>query len=58
MTTVKELVKWLLTFQPKDQVAIDDGGLQLRILGTPYYYEVGGVPEIGDEEPTKYKAKE
>lgn len=58
MTTVDELIAWLLCFQPTDQVAIDDGGLSLRILGTEAYYEVGGMPEIGDEKPTKCQPKE
>jgi hypothetical protein len=47
---VHELMKWLETFASDDLVEIDEGGLELRIVGDNVsYYEVGGLPEEDEE---------
>lgn len=50
--SVSEIVEWLKTLHPDDEVGIDDGGLALRSMNEPdAYLEIGGMPEDfeGDE---------
>jgi hypothetical protein len=45
-----ELRSWLDTLPPGSQVAVDDGGLTLELVGSDgeVYIEVGGLPvELG-----------
>jgi hypothetical protein len=43
--TVNELQKWLDALQPNDEVAVDDGGLTIVVVGREEVYcEIGGVP--------------
>jgi hypothetical protein len=47
---VLELMKWLKTFKPDDLVGIDEGGIELRIVGNDVaYYEIGGLPDEDEE---------
>lgn len=43
---VSELKNWLSTLPNKAEVGIDEGGLQLQVVGNEdVYVEVGGLPE-------------
>ena len=46
-TNVMELMRWLNTLNPLEEVAIDEGGLYLRAVfyDKKAYLEVGGMPE-------------
>ena len=46
--TKAELVEWLASLKDTDQVAINDGGLALVLVGrqSEVYFEIGGVPEV------------
>ena len=39
-----EVLDWLQSLDPAQEIAIDDGGLMLRTLDGAAYIEVGGVP--------------
>lgn len=47
---VAELRKWLNGQDEADEVAIDDGGLALVIVGGDAYIEVGGMPDEDSDE--------
>jgi hypothetical protein len=48
--TKAELTDWLASFDDEDQIAIDNGGLALVLVGqeNEAYFEIGGIPN--DEE--------
>ena len=46
---VSELVEWLGTLDPDDEIGIDDGGLSLVTRDTAYL-EVGGMNPNEDNE--------
>jgi hypothetical protein len=42
----REILRWLATLNPSEEVGIDDGGLCLRAADDEtVYLEVGGMPE-------------
>ena len=44
--TVKDVVAWLSTLDPEDEVGVDEGGLTLQSVDQPEaYLEIGGLPE-------------
>jgi hypothetical protein len=46
MLTVAELQRWLGTVPEDSQIAVDEGGLTLVVVGDEgVYLEVGGVPD-------------
>jgi hypothetical protein len=42
---VRDIKKWLERIPPDERIGIDNGGLTLRVVGGPEYYEIGGLPE-------------
>ena len=49
--TKAEIVEWLSSFDDDDNVAIDDGGLTLVVIGDPIsYLEIGGIRDEEDDE--------
>jgi hypothetical protein len=50
---VGELREWLKGRDEADEVAIDDGGLALVIVGNDAYIEVGGMPDEEEDEREK-----
>ena len=49
--SVSDVLRWLKTLDPDDEVAVDEGGLELISMKDPHVYlEVGGVPEDEDDE--------
>jgi type II secretory pathway component PulM len=46
---IKEILRWLNTLDPEQEVSVDDGGLTLVVTDYPdEYLEIGGIPD-GDE---------
>ena len=41
----RDVINWLRTLEPDDEVGIDEGGLTLVVKGSEAYYEIGGMPE-------------
>ncbi len=51
MMRVYELREWLQSLDYRDNVAIDEGGLSLVLVGEPeVYIEIGGEPEEDEAE--------
>ena len=47
---VSEIMDWLKTLNGEQLVGVDEGGLCLRVFGSPEpYCEIGGMPEEEDE---------
>lgn len=54
MISKKELMRWLATIPEDADVSIDDGGLNLVVIGETEdtYLEVGGIPEKEPDDAT------
>lgn len=49
--SVGEVREWLETVSKDAEVAVDDGGLTLVVVGNPQIYcEIGGIPEEVDND--------
>ena len=49
--SVSDVLRWLKTLDPDDEVAVDEGGLELVSMKDPHaYLEVGGISDDPDEE--------
>lgn len=46
----KVVKAWLATVKDDEDVAIDEGGLTLVVVGGDAYLEVGGDPTGGDDD--------
>jgi len=48
---LRDWVDGLIAQDKNAEVGVDDGGLCLRVVGDPEpYIEIGGLPELVDEE--------
>jgi hypothetical protein len=52
MMSKAEIQAWLETLPDDAEIAIDDGGITLVVLGHRAYCEVGGIPDDEGEEET------